>query len=100
MDKFILQCRIYFSRKPLQAIARYLSKIVAMRSGQSDTWNAQEYSHVIIYTMCCSNVRMNKKKLAEYFRILDHLITLHQRKCDTLKELKKYMLQNMFPKKG
>lgn len=35
-----------------------------------------------------------------YFRNLDHLITLHQRKCDTLKELKKYMLQNMFPKKG
>ena len=26
----------------------------------------------------------------------DHLITLHQRKCEKLKELKKYMLQNMF----
>ena len=31
---------------------------------------------------------------------LDHLITLHQRKCEQLKELKKFMLQNMFPKKG
>lgn len=39
-------------------------------------------------------------KIGEYFRTLDNLITLHQRKCDTLKELKKYMLQNMFPKKG
>ena len=39
-------------------------------------------------------------KLGVYFSNLDHLITLHQRKCDTLKELKKYMLQNMFPKKG
>ena len=39
-------------------------------------------------------------KIGKYFRKLDHLITLHQRKCDTLKELKKYMLQNMFPKKG
>ena len=29
---------------------------------------------------------------------LDNLITLHQRKCDTLKSIKKYMLQNMFPK--
>ncbi|PHV55178.1 restriction endonuclease subunit S, partial [Streptococcus macedonicus] len=29
-----------------------------------------------------------------------HLITLHQRKCEQLKELKKFMLQNMFPKKG
>lgn len=39
-------------------------------------------------------------KIGSYFNNLDNLITLHQRKCDTLKELKKYMLQNMFPKKG
>lgn len=41
-----------------------------------------------------------KDKIANYFLSLDHLITLHQCKCDTLKELKKYMLQNMFPKEG
>ena len=45
-----------------------------------------------------TNVEQNK--IVDYFSNLDHLITLHQRKCDTLKELKKYMLQNMFPKKG
>ena len=39
-------------------------------------------------------------KIGAYLDELDNLITLHQRKCDTLKELKKYMLQNMFPKKG
>ena len=39
-------------------------------------------------------------KLGKLFVKIDNLITLHQRKCDTLKELKKYMLQNMFPKKG
>ena len=39
-------------------------------------------------------------KIGVYFRNLDHLITLHQRKCDQLKQIKKYMLQNMFPKKG
>ena len=39
-------------------------------------------------------------KIAIYFRHLDHLITLHQRKCDELKEVKKFMLQNMFPQKG
>ena len=39
-------------------------------------------------------------KIAEYLRNLDHLITLHQRKCDKLKLIKKFMLQNMFPKKG
>ena len=38
--------------------------------------------------------------IGTYFSNLDHLITLHQRKCDELKEFKKYMLQNMFPQKG
>ena len=37
-----------------------------------------------------------QKKIGDYFRNLDNLITLHQRKCDTLKELKKGMLQKMF----
>lgn len=37
-----------------------------------------------------------QKKIASYFEKLDHLITLHQRKCDELKKMKKYMLQNMF----
>ena len=37
-----------------------------------------------------------QKKIGSYFRNLDHLITLHQKKCDQLKNLKKFMLQNMF----
>ena len=41
-----------------------------------------------------------QQKIGMYFQQLDHLITLHQRKCDELKEFKKYMLQNMFPQKG
>ena len=41
-----------------------------------------------------------KKKIGNYFRTLDHLITLHQCKVRELTELKNYMLQNMFPKKG
>lgn len=41
-----------------------------------------------------------QKKIAVYFDSLDHLITLHQCKCDELKEVKKFMLQNMFPQKG
>lgn len=40
--------------------------------------------------------RDEQKQIGEYFEQLDHLITLHQRKCDDLKEIKKYMLQNMF----
>ena len=41
-----------------------------------------------------------QKKIAAYFDHLDHLITLHQRKCEETKSLKKYMLQKMFPENG
>ena len=41
-----------------------------------------------------------QKEIAAYFESLDHLITLHQRKCDQTKNLKKYMLQKMFPQNG
>ena len=41
-----------------------------------------------------------QQRIGDYFKSLDHLITLHQRKCDETKELKKYMLQKMFPKDG
>ena len=37
-----------------------------------------------------------QRKIYDYFKSLDNLITLHQRKCDELKEMKKFMLQNMF----
>lgn len=40
-----------------------------------------------------------QKKVGSYFAAIDHLLTLHQQKLDELTELKKYMLQNMFPKK-
>ena len=39
-------------------------------------------------------------KIGDYFQSLDHLITLHQRKCDETQKLKKYMLQKMFPQNG
>ena len=41
-----------------------------------------------------------QQKIGEYFESLDHLITLHQRKCEQTKTLKKYMLQKMFPQDG
>ena len=39
-------------------------------------------------------------EIGNYFDALDHLITLHQRKCEETKKLKKYMLQKMFPQNG
>lgn len=41
-----------------------------------------------------------QERIGEYFQYLDNLITLHQRKCEETKKLKKYMLQKMFPKDG
>lgn len=37
-----------------------------------------------------------QREIGAFFSTLDHLITLHQRKCEQLKKFKKYMLQNMF----
>ena len=39
-------------------------------------------------------------RIGLYFRNLDHLITLHQRKLEHVKKMKKSMLQKMFPKKN
>lgn len=41
-----------------------------------------------------------QRKIGDYLDSLDHIITLHQRKCDETKKLKKYMLQKMFPQNG
>ena len=41
-----------------------------------------------------------QEKIGQYFSQLDHLITLHQRKLEKLKLVKKSMLEKMFPKNG
>lgn len=44
----------------------------------------------------CFPCRDEQIKISKYFAKLDNLITLHQRKCDELQSIKKFMLQNMF----
>ena len=41
-----------------------------------------------------------QSKIGECIDKIDHLITLHQRKCEQTKSLKKYMLQKMFSQDG
>ena len=41
-----------------------------------------------------------QEAIGNYFKHLDHLITLHQRKYDSLVNVKKAMLEKMFPKNG
>ena len=43
---------------------------------------------------------VEQRQIGTYFRNLDNLITLHQRKLDRLKNVKKSMLDKMFPKDG
>ncbi len=37
-----------------------------------------------------------QKKIGDYIESVDHLIILHQQKCNELRNIKKFMLQNMF----
>ena len=69
--------------------------VTSQRSGQPGM-NAQEYSEFEIRVP----EKEEQTKIGTYFRILDYLITLHQRKCEETKKLKKYMLQKMFPQNG
>ena len=45
-------------------------------------------------------MKEEQQRIGWYFSNIDHLITLHQRKCEETKSLKKYMLQKMFPENG
>lgn len=64
----------------------------------SDTWNLK-YPALSTIQFYIPSV-FEQTKIADYFIQLDHLITLHQCKCDETKKLKKYMLQKMFPQNG
>ena len=44
--------------------------------------------------------KAEQEKIGEYFFSIDNLITLHQRKLERLKNVKKSMLDKMFPKDG
>ena len=55
--------------------------------------NKDEIGRVNVFI---TNNAEEQKKIGDYFTALDHLITLHQRKCCELKKLKQYMANHMF----
>ncbi len=65
-------------------------RITSQRSGQSGV-NAQEYSTFESFLPSYGE----QKRIGDYFHQLDQLITLHQRKLEKLKDIKKFMLKNM-----
>ena len=66
-------------------------RITSQRSGQPGV-NAQEYQD---FTFYLPSLR-EQQQIGTYFRNLDNLITLHQRKLEKLKNIKKSMLEKMF----
>lgn len=69
---------------------------VQMSTGDGRTnYNLRDYTKLVVPIPKLEE----QKKIAGYISNLNHLITLYQRKCDALKEIKKFMLHNMFPQK-
>ena len=64
----------------------------------SDTWNLK-YPTLSKVSFFIPYIK-EQNKLAKLLQELDNLITLHQRKYDALKEMKKTLLSKMFPKDG
>ncbi|WP_029185335.1 restriction endonuclease subunit S [Streptococcus suis] len=62
----------------------------------SDTWNLKykPFSNIVFPAPTLPE----QEAIGSFFSDLDQLITLHQRKLDDVKELKKALLQKMFPK--
>ncbi|MDY4680641.1 MAG: restriction endonuclease subunit S [Lachnospiraceae bacterium] len=50
--------------------------------------------------VCIPSDKSEQEEIAGYLSAFDNLITLHQRKLDDTKALKKSLLQKMFPKEG
>ena len=56
------------------------------------------YWDSFVKVKCCLPSVQEQRKIADALESLDRYILLNQRQCDDLRELKKYMLQKMFPK--
>lgn len=75
----------------------YHKEIVSSASGT--TVKHSSVSKILDFKSAIPNID-EQKLIGSFFKELDNTIALHQRKCDQTKELKKTMLQKMFPKKG
>ena len=51
-------------------------------------------------TICIPKDKQEQVSIINVLASISELITLHQRKCEETKKLKKYMLQKMFPQNG
>ena len=83
-----------FQNTLTRSYERYIA-ITSQRSGQPGV-NAQEYAE---YQLMLPEL-FEQEKIAKLLEAFDTLITLHQRKYEKLVNIKKSMLDKMFPKNG
>lgn len=101
------------------AVSGYYTTMVANEGYDSyyiNTWLKSPYAILLYKTFATGSLKEKQRvqfptlsiipavfpkseeqmKIGMFFEKLDHLITLHQKKCEELQKIKKVMLQNMF----
>ena len=107
-DKFLISysCAIIKHGDKIDSkyLYHYLTSDIAQRqialeinTGSQANIGIDSMKNNILVQMPCVD---EQRTVASYLDSLDNLITLHQRKCDDLQEVKKYMLQKLFPQNG
>ena len=71
---------------------KFIKKYVAGGNGAIGNLRKNDLDNQKIYVP----KKDEQEKIGNFFKMLDSLITLHQRKLEKLKQLKKFLLQNMF----
>ncbi|HFD1748261.1 MULTISPECIES: restriction endonuclease subunit S [Enterococcus] len=79
----------------LQGMFPMISKL-----SSSTTMPALSFNSLDLLEVKFPSSLIEQQKIGSFFKQLDDIITLHQRKLDLLKETKKGFLQKMFPKNG
>ena len=79
-------------------VENQLRKIVSSGARMDGLLNISFQEYTSIFIRC--PIRKEQDKIAILIKSLDHLITLHQRKLEKLKIIKKSMLENIFPQNG
>lgn len=75
---------------------KFIKKYVAGGNGAIGNLRKNDLDNQKIYVP----KKDEQEKIGNFFKMLDSLITLHQRKLEHLQEQKKGLLQKMFPKNG
>ena len=77
----------------------YLLSLLERYKPQSEGY--KRYYSILADTNCITTYNTSEQeKIGVFFKLLDNLITLHQRKFEKLTNVKKSMLEKMFPQNG